>query len=86
MTPHPKEDRACRSNAAPVQDFVDHLRERRGGVDRDTVRRDRVFVLEIDRDTLRRRLAQRGEGEWGGRQVERDLARPSSGAPVFGSP
>jgi thymidylate kinase len=36
---------------------------------------DRVFVLEIDRDTLTRRLAQRPETEWGGRPAERRLIR-----------
>ncbi len=34
---------------------------------------DGVFVLEIDRDTLDRRLAERPEDEWGGRPAERDL-------------
>jgi gluconate kinase len=34
---------------------------------------DRVFVLEVDLDTLKRRLDQRPEDEWGGKQVERDL-------------
>ncbi|WP_433288258.1 AAA family ATPase [Pseudonocardia sp. CA-142604] len=34
---------------------------------------DGVFVLEIDRGTLNRRLAGRPEGEWGGKQSERDL-------------
>ncbi|WP_047868235.1 hypothetical protein [Nocardiopsis sp. RV163] len=32
-----------------------------------------VFVPEIDPGTLRRRLDGRPEGEWGGRQAERDL-------------
>ncbi len=36
---------------------------------------DRVFVLEIDLDTLNRRLAQRPETEWGGRAAERRLIR-----------
>lgn len=36
---------------------------------------DRVFVLEIDLDTLNRRLAQRPETEWGGRPAERRLIR-----------
>lgn len=31
---------------------------------------DRVFVLEIDRDMLIRRLAERPETEWGGRAAE----------------
>jgi hypothetical protein len=34
---------------------------------------DGVFVLEIDLDTLYRRLASRPGGEWGGRAHERDL-------------
>lgn len=34
---------------------------------------DRVFVLEIDIDTLNRRLAARPEDEWGGRAIERDF-------------
>jgi broad-specificity NMP kinase len=34
---------------------------------------DRVFVLEVDRDTLTRRLAQRPDDEWGGRPAERRL-------------
>jgi hypothetical protein len=34
---------------------------------------DGVFVLEIDLDTLMRRLDQRPEDEWGGRPMERDL-------------
>lgn len=36
---------------------------------------DGVFVLEIDQDTLRRRLDQRHENEWGGRgrPLEREL-------------
>lgn len=34
---------------------------------------DGVFVLEVDSDTLRRRLDERPENEWGGRRVERDL-------------
>ena len=36
---------------------------------------DRVFVLEVDLDTLNRRLAQRPETEWGGRPAERRLIR-----------
>jgi hypothetical protein len=35
---------------------------------------DGVFLLEIDRDTLIRRLAQRPEDEWGGRPEEQELA------------
>jgi len=34
---------------------------------------DKVFVLEIDRDTLQRRLAGRPEDEFGGRPEEREL-------------
>lgn len=34
---------------------------------------DRVFVLEVDRDTLIRRLAQRPQTEWGGKPAERQL-------------
>ena len=34
---------------------------------------DGVFVLEVDRDTLNRRLDERPEDEWGGRQTERKL-------------
>ena len=34
---------------------------------------DGVFVLEIDLDTLHRRLDQRPDGEFGARQSERDL-------------
>jgi hypothetical protein len=34
---------------------------------------DQVFVLEIDVDTLNRRLAARPEDEWGGRPAERAL-------------
>ena len=34
---------------------------------------DGVFVLEIDLDTLNRRLAARPEDEWGGRASEREL-------------
>src|SRR5580658_8488286 len=36
---------------------------------------DRVFVLEVDLDTLTRRLAERPETEWGGRPAERQLIR-----------
>jgi AAA domain len=34
---------------------------------------DGVFVLEVDLDTLHRRLDERPEGEWGGRPAEREL-------------
>lgn len=34
---------------------------------------DGVFVLEIDLDTLTRRLDERPEDEWGGRPTEREL-------------
>jgi hypothetical protein len=34
---------------------------------------DGVFVLEVDLETLYRRLAFRSEGEWGGRASERDF-------------
>ncbi len=34
---------------------------------------DGVFVLEVDLDTLNRRLAVRPEGEWGGRASEREI-------------
>ena len=34
---------------------------------------DGVFVLEVDLDTLNRRLAARPEDEWGGRASEREL-------------
>jgi len=34
---------------------------------------DGVFVLEVDLDTLTRRLAERPDDEWGGKQSERDL-------------
>jgi hypothetical protein len=34
---------------------------------------DEVFVLEVDLDTLNRRLAVRPEGEWGARASERAL-------------
>ena len=36
---------------------------------------DAVFVLEIDRDTLDRRLGERPEDEFGGKRVERELVR-----------
>jgi len=34
---------------------------------------DGVFVLEVDLDTLNRRLAGRPQDEWGGREAERKL-------------
>jgi broad-specificity NMP kinase len=34
---------------------------------------DGVFVLEVDLDTLNRRLDERMEDEWGGNQTEREL-------------
>ena len=34
---------------------------------------DGIFVLDVDRGTLLRRLAARPDGEWGSRQSERDL-------------
>jgi hypothetical protein len=34
---------------------------------------DGVLVLEVDIDTLNRRLDERTEDEWGGRQTEREL-------------
>jgi len=34
---------------------------------------DEVFVLDVDLDTLHRRLDQRPQGEWGSRPSERDL-------------
>lgn len=34
---------------------------------------DGVFVLEVDADTLNRRLDQRPENEWGGKRSEREL-------------
>jgi len=34
---------------------------------------DGVFVLEVDLDTLKRRLDERPDDEWGGKQSERDL-------------
>jgi dephospho-CoA kinase len=36
---------------------------------------DRVFVLEVDWDTLNGRLAARGPTEWGGRPAERRLVQ-----------
>jgi gluconate kinase len=34
---------------------------------------DGTFVLEVDLDTLNRRLDERAEDEWGGKQTERQL-------------
>ncbi|WP_221629137.1 nucleoside/nucleotide kinase family protein [Metabacillus elymi] len=34
---------------------------------------DGVFVLEVDLDTLNRRLDERPENEWGGKNTEREL-------------
>ena len=34
---------------------------------------DGVFVLEVDLDTLNRRLDERPKNEWGGKQTEREL-------------
>lgn len=34
---------------------------------------DRVFVLDVDLDTLNRRLDARPEDEWGGKSMEREL-------------
>ena len=34
---------------------------------------DETFVLDVDLDTLHRRLDQRPQDEWGSRQLERDL-------------
>lgn len=34
---------------------------------------DCVFVLEVDRDTLNRRLEERPENEWGGKRSEREF-------------
>ena len=34
---------------------------------------DEVFVLDVDLDTLQRRLNQRPQGEWGSEPSERDL-------------
>ena len=36
---------------------------------------DRVFILDLDLDTLNRRLAARPEGEWGSKPAERHLIR-----------
>ena len=52
---------------------------------------DGVFVLQVDRDTLVRRLDERPVDEWGGRRDERELAMrlhqtgedvPSDGTPI----
>jgi len=52
---------------------------------------DGVFVLQVDRDTLARRLDERPVDEWGGRRDERELAMhlhqtgedvPSDGTPI----
>jgi AAA domain-containing protein len=49
---------------------------------------DEVFVLEVDLDTLYRRLGQRPEDEFGARQSERELVlrlhRTKEGAPKNG--
>jgi gluconate kinase len=49
---------------------------------------DGVFILEIDRDTLDRRLDQRAEDEFGAQQSERDLIarlhRTKEGTPKDG--
>jgi guanylate kinase len=34
---------------------------------------DGVFILEVDLETLKRRLDERPDDEWGGKQPERDL-------------
>lgn len=34
---------------------------------------DGVFVLDVDLDTLNRRLDERPENEWGGKQAEREI-------------
>ncbi|MEP1934215.1 MAG: AAA family ATPase [Roseibium sp.] len=36
---------------------------------------DRIFVLEIDLDTLNKRLAERPDTEWGGKPAEREFIR-----------
>lgn len=36
---------------------------------------DGVFILEIDLDTLNRRLSERPKDEWGGQESERELIR-----------
>lgn len=49
---------------------------------------DDVFVLEVDLDTLHRRLAERPEDEWGGKPTERELIvrlhRAKEGTPKNG--
>jgi gluconate kinase len=49
---------------------------------------DGVFVLEVDLDTLNRRLDERPENEWGGRQTEREfiarLHQTKEGIPTSG--
>ncbi len=51
---------------------------------------DEVFVLEVDLETLLRRLARRGDGEWGGRPAERELVvrlhRTGEDVPAAGVP
>ena len=51
---------------------------------------DAVFVLEVDLETLLRRLAQRGDDEWGGKPAERDLVvrlhRTGEDVPAVGVP
>jgi thymidylate kinase len=34
---------------------------------------DGVFILDVDLDTLKRRLDERTENEWGGKPTEREL-------------
>jgi len=50
---------------------------------------DDVFVLEVDLDTLNRRLDERPEDEWGGRRTERELIvrllRTKEGIPKIGT-
>jgi dephospho-CoA kinase len=50
---------------------------------------DGVFVLDVDVETLNRRLAERAEDDWGGRQAERDLVvrlhRTREGIPKAGT-
>ena len=36
---------------------------------------DQVFVLQVDLDTLNRRLAERSDLEWGGKEAEREFVR-----------
>ena len=49
---------------------------------------DEVFILDVDRDTLQRRLDERGESEWGGKPQERQLIerlhRTSEDLPAHG--